>query len=114
MISSISFLAFPVAHPLFTKLRPPNTLFVTSVASAFFELDSLGLWLFYGFMPGPKLMGMIGPVWLLPIWFGEYVIQMWFAAAWLRRFRFGPAEWLWRSLNYSQIQPFRIAERICM
>jgi uncharacterized protein len=70
-----------------------------------------GLWLFYGFMPGPKLMGRIGPVWLLPIWLGEYVIQMWFASAWLRRFRFGPAEWLWRSLTYSKIQPFRIAER---
>jgi uncharacterized protein len=70
-----------------------------------------GLWLFYGFMPGPKLMGRIGPVWLLPIWLGEYVIQMWFASAWLRRFRFGPAEWLWRSLTYSKIQPFRIGER---
>jgi uncharacterized protein len=70
-----------------------------------------GLWLFYGFMPGPKLMGRIGPVWLLPIWLGEYVIQMWFASAWLRRFRFGPAEWLWRSLTYSKLQPFRIAER---
>jgi len=70
-----------------------------------------GLWLFYGFMPGPGLMGLIGPVWLLPIWCAEYVIQMWFAAAWLRRFRFGPAEWLWRSLTYSKIQPFRIAER---
>jgi uncharacterized protein len=70
-----------------------------------------GLWLFYGFMPGPKLMGRIGPVWLLPIWFGEYAIQLWFASAWLRRFRFGPAEWLWRSLTYSKIQPFRIAER---
>ena len=69
-----------------------------------------GLWLFYGVMPGPRLMGRIGPVWLLPIWLVEYVIQMWFASAWLRRFRFGPAEWLWRSLTYSKIQPFRIAE----
>ena len=70
-----------------------------------------GLWLFYGFMPGPKLMGRIGPVWLLPIWFGEYALQVWFASAWLRRFRFGPAEWLWRSLTYSKIQPLRTPER---
>lgn len=70
-----------------------------------------GLWLFYGFMPGPKLMGRIGPVWLLPIWLGEYAIQLWFASAWLRRFRFGPAEWLWRSLTYSKVQPFRTVER---
>ena len=26
---------------------------------------------------------------------------------WLARFRFGPAEWLWRSLTYGQAQPFR-------
>ena len=26
---------------------------------------------------------------------------------WLARFRFGPAEWLWRSLTYGERQPFR-------
>ena len=26
---------------------------------------------------------------------------------WLERFRFGPAEWLWRSLTYGQRQPMR-------
>jgi uncharacterized protein len=71
-----------------------------------------GLWLFYGFIPGPNLMGRIGPVWLLPIWLGEYAIQLWFASAWLRRFRFGPAEWLWRSLTYWKVQPFRMAVRV--
>ena len=29
------------------------------------------------------------------------------ASAWLRRFRFGPAEWLWRSFTYWKIQPLR-------
>jgi uncharacterized protein len=28
---------------------------------------------------------------------------------WLRRFRFGPAEWAWRSLTYGRVQPFRAA-----
>jgi uncharacterized protein len=27
---------------------------------------------------------------------------------WLRRYRFGPAEWLWRSLSYGRLQPMRI------
>jgi len=26
---------------------------------------------------------------------------------WLRRFRFGPLEWVWRSLTYWKRQPFR-------
>jgi uncharacterized membrane protein YeiB len=27
---------------------------------------------------------------------------------WLRHFRFGPLEWLWRSLTYWKKQPFRL------
>jgi uncharacterized protein len=27
---------------------------------------------------------------------------------WLRRFRFGPVEWVWRSLTYGERQPFRV------
>ena len=27
---------------------------------------------------------------------------------WLRRFRFGPLEWLWRSLTYARVQPMRV------
>lgn len=30
-----------------------------------------------------------------------------FSAAWLTYFRFGPAEWLWRSLTYGRLQPMR-------
>ena len=66
-----------------------------------------GLWLFYGFMPGPPLFGKIGAVWLLPIWFGGYALQVAVADWWLKRFRFGPAEWLWRCLTYWKLQTFR-------
>ena len=34
-----------------------------------------------------------------------WVLQLWWSQAWLSRFRFGPAEWLWRSLTYLRIQP---------
>ena len=66
-----------------------------------------GLWLFYGFMPGPHLMGMLGPVWLVPVWVLGYALQVWLASIWLRFFRFGPAEWLWRSMTYWKVQPFK-------
>lgn len=33
----------------------------------------------------------------------EVALSTW----WLRRFRFGPAEWLWRSLTYGRLQPMR-------
>ncbi len=31
------------------------------------------------------------------------------SAWWLHRFRFGPLEWLWRSLTYGRAQPMRAA-----
>jgi len=33
----------------------------------------------------------------------QLVVSPW----WLRRFHFGPVEWLWRSLTYVQRQPMR-------
>lgn len=34
-------------------------------------------------------------------------LQLAYSPAWLRHFRFGPAEWLWRSLTYGKRQPMR-------
>jgi len=31
------------------------------------------------------------------------------SVAWLRRFRFGPLEWVWRTLTYAEPQPLRRA-----
>jgi uncharacterized protein len=39
--------------------------------------------------------------------FGVWVFQLIFSPLWLRYFRFGPAEWLWRSLTYGQRQRLR-------
>ena len=40
---------------------------------------------------------------VLVIW----IFQIIYSVAWLERYRFGPAEWLWRSLTYRKRQPFR-------
>ncbi len=37
------------------------------------------------------------------IWVFQIVLSVW----WLKRFRYGPLEWLWRSLTYSRWQSFR-------
>ncbi len=36
-----------------------------------------------------------------------FALQLWLSPLWLRRFRFGPLEWLWRSLTYWRRQPLR-------
>jgi uncharacterized protein len=37
-----------------------------------------------------------------------WAFQLAFSAFWLARFRFGPLEWLWRSLTYGRLQPLRL------
>lgn len=61
--------------------------------------------LFYGHAGGlyarvqfPALAGVIAAVW---------AINIGFTVLWMRWFRFGPAEWLWRSLTYLRPQPIR-------
>lgn len=38
---------------------------------------------------------------------GIWIVQLVVAPLWLAHFRFGPAEWVWRSLTYWQLQPLR-------
>lgn len=40
---------------------------------------------------------------VLGIWAFQLIVSPW----WLRHFRYGPLEWLWRSLTYWKRQPFR-------
>jgi uncharacterized protein len=41
--------------------------------------------------------------------FAIYATQLAIAPLWLRHFRFGPLEWLWRSLTYGRRQPFIVS-----
>ena len=34
-------------------------------------------------------------------------LQLWWSPWWLARYRFGPMEWLWRSLTYGRWQPVK-------
>ena len=65
----------------------------------------LGIALFYGvgLGLGPRL-GLVG---ILAAAVLIFVLQGWASRWWLRRFRFGPAEWLWRSATYGRLQPLR-------
>ncbi len=65
------------------------------------------LFVFYGF--GLGLMQYGGALVCLGITAVTFGLQIAFSRWWLARFRFGPAEWLWRSATYGQWQRFRIA-----
>jgi uncharacterized protein len=63
--------------------------------------------IFYGY--GLALFGSVPRIGQAGIVVAIWALQLWWSPLWLDRFRFGPAEWLWRSLSYLGRQPFRRA-----
>jgi len=63
--------------------------------------------IFYGH--GLGLFGDVPRTGQIGIVFAIWALQLWLSPIWLRHFRFGPLEWLWRSLTYWHRQPFRHA-----
>jgi len=61
--------------------------------------------IFYGH--GLALFGKIDRAGQMLIVLGVWLVQLIVSPVWLRFFRFGPAEWLWRSLTYRRLQPMR-------
>ncbi len=58
---------------------------------------------------GLALGNVFGLTFVLPFAAAIFAVQVAFSGWWLTRFRFGPAEWLWRSLTYGRAQPMRLA-----
>jgi uncharacterized protein len=58
---------------------------------------------------GLGLYGDIGPAVCIALSIVIFSAQVVFSRWWLARFRFGPAEWAWRSLTYGRVQPMRRA-----
>ena len=62
--------------------------------------------IFMGF--GFGLFAQLERVEIYYVVFGVWVFQILFSIYWLKHYRFGPAEWLWRSLTYKKKQPLKI------
>ena len=61
--------------------------------------------LFYGY--GLGFFEQLPRFWQIPFALGLFATQVLYSRWWLQRFRFGPAEWLWRSVTYWRLQPMR-------
>jgi uncharacterized protein len=79
----------PVGQMAFT-----NYLMQSLIMGLIFNGYGLGL---FGKLHRYETYLVVGGVWLL---------QIIYSNIWLRHFRFGPFEWLWRSLTYWKVQPF--------
>ena len=66
----------------------------------------IGTLLYYGYGLGLQLK--LGNLSGLALGVAVYALQVPLSVWWLRRFQFGPFEWLWRSLTYGRVQPFLV------
>jgi uncharacterized protein len=65
----------------------------------------LGALIFYGF--GLGLYGRMAGYQLCLVVIAIWAVQIIWSRAWLKRYYYGPCEWLWRSLTYGQSQKMR-------
>jgi uncharacterized protein len=77
-----------------------NYIFTSVVCSILFDGYGFGL---FGKLQRYQLYGVVLFVW---------AVILVVSPIWLRHFRFGPLEWLWRSLTYWKKQPFRIRAQV--
>lgn len=66
----------------------------------------LAIFIFYGF--GLGLMGEFEHYQLAILCLLIYFLQAVMSVLWLRQFRYGPLEWIWRSAMYARWQPMRL------
>jgi len=66
----------------------------------------VSVWLYNGW--GLGLIGKAPPSTSIFLALGIFAVQIVLSHLWMARFRFGPAEWLWRSLTYGKAQPMRL------
>ncbi len=70
-----------------------NYLLQTVLATSLFYGHGFGL---FGFLTRVELLVVVVAIW---------TVQVALSVLWLRTFRFGPVEWLWRTLTYGDRQP---------
>jgi uncharacterized protein len=76
-----------------------NYILTSLICTTIFEGYGFG---YFGKLQRYQLYGVVLCVWL---------VILILSPIWLRHFRFGPLEWVWRSLTYWKRQPMRIRDR---
>ena len=87
-----------------TRLRPLAAVGRMALTNYLSHSVICGL-VFYGY--GLGLIGQVRHAAAFALVLAIFAAQLVISPLWLRRFRFGPVEWLWRSATYGRLQPMR-------
>ena len=102
-------LALAFEKPWIHKLLKPVLPVGRTAFSNYVGQSLIGIILFYGIGFGwAKQFGPLAWTILAVVIFTLEVIV---SLIWLKYFRFGPLEWIWRSFTYAKIQPLRVATK---
>lgn len=89
-------------HPLIARVAAAGR----AAFSNYLGTSLLMTFVFYGW--GLGLFGKVDRASSMLFVFATWGIMLLWSKPWLERFRFGPAEWLWRSLARRSVQPMRL------
>ena len=92
--------------PLFTSLAAPGRMALSNYISQ----SLVGVLLFYGLGFGWGCS--FGLVYVKLTAFVVFVLQIAICKWWLRYFRFGPLEWVWRMLTYGRYFQFKVTKEV--
>ncbi len=101
-------LLYPKAF--FKRLVKPIEAVGRAALSNYIFQNIIIAFIFYSY--GLKLIGDTLPLVNMLICFPIFAIQIPLSVWWMKRYRFGPVEWLWRSLTYGKRQPMRIKKEV--
>ena len=97
---------FTFHYSLFTSLAAPGRMALSNYISQ----SLVGVLLFYGL--GFGLGCSFGLVYVELTALAVFVLQIVVCKWWLRYFRFGPLEWVWRMLTYGRYFQFKVTKEV--
>jgi uncharacterized protein len=88
-----------------SRLKPFSVIGRTALSNYLFQTIFCTT-IFFGY--GGGLFAKVHLEWLMVLSLTVYALEVPLSRWWLAHYRFGPAEWVWRSLTYGRLQPMKI------
>ncbi len=107
LVQSFGYAALVMGLCTIAKLKPLRAPFAAAGRMAltnYLASTFIGVFIFYG-PPGLGKIGTMGFDGLAKVVAGVWLFILVWSPIWLALFRFGPFEWLWRTLTYGRAQP---------
>jgi uncharacterized protein len=104
----VSGMALLLENPQWKQRLAPLTYIGRMALTNYIMQSLLCTTLFYSY--GLGMYGNIGAAITILIACAIYLFQMMMSGLWLQWFRYGPLEWVWRSLTYNRCLPIRVVQ----